>query len=97
VVGEARELWLGLGKSYADFWTATPFEATKVITALQKYQHRNIVMAGWYTEYFARQKRLKGLSHYLDEPKTMKPLKKGEAMQAGPWLALMGAGSGDTI
>jgi len=89
-VADACELWLGLGKSWQAFWKATPYEAGKVVTALQKQQHRSVVMSGWYSEYFARQKRLKGLSHNLDEPKAIKPLKKGDAIQAGPWLALMG-------
>ena len=89
-MGEALELWLGLGKSWRKFWRLTPYEASKIIGALQKYQHRQTIMIGWYGEYFARQKRLKGLSHYLDEPKQKRILGKGEKMQAGPWLALMG-------
>ncbi len=89
---EALNLWLGLGRSYAGFWEVTPKIASVIIGAAQKYQHREIVMQSWYNEYMARQKRLKGLSSYLKEPKPIKPLKSGEAMQAGPWLALFGAG-----
>jgi len=48
-------------------------------------------MTGWYSEYFARQKRLRNLSHYLEEPKAVKPLKTGAPMNAAPWLALMGS------
>lgn len=91
-MAEARELWLGLGKSWAGFWAATPYEAGKIIAALQKHQHRNVVMTGWYGEYFARQKRLKNLSHYLDDAKPKTLIGKNEALNAGPWLALMGVG-----
>ena len=50
-------------------------------------------MVGWYGEYFARQKRLKNLSHYLEAPKPKKLIGAEEPMKAGPWLALMGVGS----
>lgn len=91
-MAHAQELWLGLGRSWKAFWSATPYEVGKVVAALQKQDHRQTVMTGWYTEYFARQKRLKSLSHYLEEPKDKKLISGNEAMQAGPWLALMGVG-----
>jgi len=59
---------------------------------LQKHSHQSVVMQGWYTEFFARQKRLKGLSHYLEKPEDKKLIGKDEAMRAGPWLSLMGVG-----
>lgn len=89
-MAEARDLWLGLGKSWKSFWESTPYEAAKIIGAFLKHEFRNVVMVGWYGEYFARQKRLKGLSHYLEEPKKKSLIKTGETMNAGPWLALMG-------
>ena len=92
VLDEALELWLGLGKDWAAFWQSTPFIASKIIGALQKQAHHGVLVQAWYTEYMARQKRLRGLSTYLKEPKAIKPLKKGETMKAGPWLALMGVG-----
>ncbi len=48
-------------------------------------------MSAWYGEYFARQKRLRSLSHYLDAPKQKRLIAKDEKMQAAPWLALMGS------
>ena len=92
-MADACELWLGLGKSWQAFWSATPYEVGKIVAAVQKHQHRAVIMSGWYAEYFARQKRLKGLSHYLEEPKKKSLIKTGETMKAGPWLALMGATS----
>ena len=89
-MADAFELWLGLGKSWADFWQSTPYEVGKIVMALQKHEHRSVIMTGWYTEYFARQKRLKSMSHYLDDPKDKKLIRSGDPMQAGPWLALMG-------
>lgn len=87
---EALGLWLGLGKDWAEFWKSTPHIAERIVMARQKRDHRETIMQAWYNEYMARQKRLRGLSHYLKESKPIKPLKKGEAVQAGPWLALMG-------
>ena len=89
-MADACELWLGLGKSWESFWQSTPYEAGKIAAAVQKHQHRAVIMAGWYGEYFARQKRLKALSNYLDDPKDKKVIGKGEKMNAGPWLSLMG-------
>lgn len=92
-MADAFELWLGLGKSWAGFWRSTPYEVGKIVAAVQKHQHRAVIMSGWYAEYFARQKRLKSLSHYLDETKPKTLVRNGEALKAAPWLALMGVGN----
>lgn len=96
VLDEALSLWLGIGKDWAEFWSATPKIVGAIVGAVQKRQHQSILIQAWYNEYMARQKRLKGLSSYLKEPKTLKPLKKGDPMEAGPWLALFGGGEKST-
>ncbi|NNE59121.1 MAG: hypothetical protein HKN36_13520 [Hellea sp.] len=93
MVDEALELWLGIGQGWAEFWASSPKIATQIIGSRKKHAHQTIVMQAWYTEYMARQKRLKNLNHYLDSPKQKKPLKTGEAMNAAPWLALFGPAS----
>lgn len=50
----------------------TPAELLAVIEAHQ----RATIAAAWWQEYFAREKRLKPLRHYLKPPKDPKPVEE---------------------
>lgn len=47
----------------------TPGEIMDVVKA----RHQQAMVAGWWAEKFAREKRLKGLQHYMDRPDSRKP------------------------
>ena len=58
---------LGLGLDEDWFWRSTPYLTQVAMRGLSKSRIEGALYTGWFAERFAREERLQGPQHYVDE------------------------------